>query len=55
MWPYYAEEKTLRTLGAWDPVVAKELLACMDAERAENLAVLGFKDFTTSDRFCNGK
>lgn len=55
VWPYYAEEKTLRTPGAWDPVVAKELLACTDADRAENLAVLGFRDFTTSDRFCNGK
>lgn len=55
VWPYYAEERTLRIAGKWDPVVAKELLSCLDAERPENLAVLGFRDFTTSDRFCNGK
>ncbi len=55
VWPFYAEEKTLRIPGKWDPVVAKELLGCLDAERPENQAVLGFSDLITSDRFCNGK
>lgn len=55
VWPYYAEEKTLRTKGVWDPVVAKELLDCLDAERPVNQAVLGFRDFTNAGRYCNGK
>lgn len=55
VWPYYAEEKTLRIKGMWDPVVAKELLDCLDAERPVNQAVLGFRDFTNAGRYCNGK
>ena len=55
VWPYYAEEKTLRSKGMWDPVVAKELLDCLDAERPVNQAVLGFRDFTNAGRYCNGK
>ncbi len=55
VWPYYAEERTLRTKGMWDPVVAKELLDCLDAERPVNQAVLGFRDFTNAGRYCNGK
>lgn len=55
LWPYYAEEKSLRTQGDWHPVVAKELLDCLDAERPVNQAVLGFRDFTNAGRFCNGK
>jgi hypothetical protein len=54
VWPYYAEEKSLRTPGDWHPVVAKELLDCLDAERPANQAVLGFRDFVNADRFCNG-
>ena len=55
VWPYYAEEKTLRIKGAWDPVVADELLACLDAKRATNRAVIGYRDFTNAGRYCNGK
>jgi len=55
VWPYYAEEKTLRIKGMWDPVVAKELLDCLDAKRPVNQAVLGFRDFTNAGRYCNGK
>lgn len=55
VWPYYAEEKSLRTAGNWHPVVAKELLDCLDAERPANQAVLGFRDFTNAGRYCNGK
>jgi hypothetical protein len=55
VWPHFAEERTLRQHGKWDPVVAKELLNCMDAQRAENRAVIGYRDFSNLDRYCNGK
>ncbi|WBX95206.1 hypothetical protein [Pseudoxanthomonas mexicana] len=54
VWPYYAEERSLRTPGDWHPVVARELLDCLDARRPANQAVLGFRDFTNAGRFCNG-
>lgn len=55
VWPYYAEEETLRIKGKWDPVVANELLGCLDAKRASNRAVIGYRDFTNEGRYCNGK
>lgn len=55
VWPYYAEERSLRTPHAWHAVVAKELLNCMDAERPVNQAVIGYRDFVNPDRYCNGK
>ena len=55
VWPYYAEEESLRTKGRWDPVVANEILSCLDAGRAPNRAVIGYRDFTSMDRYCNGK
>lgn len=55
VWPYFAEEKTLRTPGVWDAVVAKELLACLDAKRPVNHAVVGFRDLTNTTSYCNGK
>lgn len=55
VWPYYAEEVTLRTPNAWHSVVAKELLDCLDAVRPVNQAVIGYRDFTTASRYCNGK
>lgn len=55
LWPYYAEEQSLRAPNAWHPVVAKELLDCLDAERPVNQAVIGFRDFTNAGRYCNGK
>ncbi|MDP9896659.1 hypothetical protein J2W32_005769 [Variovorax boronicumulans] len=55
VWPHYAEEKSLRTPGAWHAVVAKELLDCLDADRPVNQAVIGYRDFTNADRYCNGK
>lgn len=54
VWPYYAQEKSLRTPGDWHPAVAKVLLDCLDALRPVNQAVLGFKDFTNHENFCNG-
>ena len=54
VWPYYAEEKSLRKQGDWHPVVAKVLLDCLDAVRPVNQAVRGFKDFTNDEKFCNG-
>ncbi len=55
VWPYYAEEKTLRIKGKWDAIVAAELLACLDAKRAANRAVIGYRDFTNASKYCNGK
>lgn len=55
VWPHYAEERSLRTPHAWDAVVAKELLNCMDAERPVNQAVIGYRDFVNPGRYCNGK
>lgn len=55
VWPYYAEEKTLRVKGKWDPAVAQELLNCLDAKRAVNRAVIGYRDFTNAGKYCNGK
>lgn len=55
VWPYFAEEKTLRTPGAWDPVVADEILSCLDAKRRQGQAVIGYRDFTNMDSYCNGK
>ncbi len=55
VWPHYAEEKSLRTPNAWHPVVAKELLDCLDAERPVNKAVIGYRDFTNAGKYCNGK
>ena len=55
VWPYYAEEKTLRTPDAWHPMVAKELLNCLDANRPANQVAIGYRDFTNVGRYCNGK
>lgn len=55
VWPYYAEERSLRTPGNWHSTVANELLDCLDAARPGNQAALGFRDFTNSSRFCNGQ
>lgn len=55
VWPYFIEEASLAIPGAWDPRVAAEILRCINARRASNRAVIGFKDFTTSEGYCNGK
>ena len=55
VWPHYAEEKSLRTPNAWHPVVARELLDCLDAKRPANQVVIGYRDFTNAGRYCNGK
>lgn len=55
VWPHFAEETSLRTAGGWDPVVARELITCLDAKRAESRAVIGYYDFTSSSSYCNGK
>ncbi len=54
VWPYFAEEKTLRQPNVWDPAVAKELLTCIDATRPANRVVIGYKDFIDGSRYCNG-
>lgn len=55
VWPYFAEERSLRTKGAWDAVVANEIVQCLDAKRAQGRAVIGYRDFTNKQRYCNGK
>lgn len=55
VWPHFAEEQSLRRPGVWDPVVAEELLKCLDAKRAKGRAVIGYRDFTSSSSYCNGK
>jgi hypothetical protein len=55
VWPYFVEESSLSTFGAWDPRVAKELMGCIHAQRPENRAVIGYRDFITGEDYCNGK
>jgi hypothetical protein len=55
VWPHYVEEKSLRTPGAWDKKVAKELIDCLDAERSKATSVIGYYDFEFSEKYCNGK
>ncbi|HBO2129012.1 TPA: hypothetical protein ACLG0X_005546 [Pseudomonas aeruginosa] len=55
VWPYYAEEQTLRTAGLWDPQVAQRMLQCIDAQRRADQAVIGFFDFLNGGSYCNGR
>lgn len=54
VWPHFAEEHSLRQPGVWDPTVAEELLACLDAPRHLGRATIGYRDFTSKGRYCNG-
>lgn len=55
VWPYFIEESSLSMPGAWDQQVAKTILACINAKRASNRVVIGYRDFVTGDAYCNGK
>lgn len=55
VWPFYAEERSLRKTGTWDPIVASEIVSCIDAERPSNRAIIGFRDFVNYRSYCNGK
>lgn len=55
VWPYYAEERTLRSAGLWDPQVAQRMLQCIDAPRRVDQAVIGFFDFMNGGSYCNGR
>lgn len=55
VWPHFVEETSLSEPGAWDPRVAMELLNCIRAQRAAKRAVIGYRDFTTGEGYCNGK
>ena len=55
VWPHFIEERSLENPGAWDPRVARELLGCIRAQRAANRVVVGYKDFTTGEGYCNAK
>lgn len=53
VWPYYAEEKSLRKL----KVIIRSWQRCFSIASmryAQDQAVLGFKDFTNYESFCNG-
>jgi len=55
VWPHFASESSLRSKGIWDTSVAKALIECLDAQRPEGRAVIGYRDFTTAESYCNGK
>lgn len=55
VWPYFAQESSLAIPGEWDPQVAKTILACINAKRASNRVVIGYRDFVTGAAYCNGK
>ncbi|HDX9007293.1 TPA: hypothetical protein RQO57_004370 [Aeromonas dhakensis] len=55
VWPFYAEEQTLRTAGLWDPQVASRMLQCIDSQRRADQAIIGFFDFTNGGVYCNGR
>ncbi|WP_122325713.1 hypothetical protein [Pseudomonas savastanoi] len=55
VWPYYAEERTLRATGVWDPQVSERMLQCIDARRRADQAVIGFFDFNNGGSYCNGR
>lgn len=55
VWPHLVEEKTLAVPGEWDPKVAQVLIDCLAAKRSKNHAPVGYYDFTTDERYCNGK
>ena len=55
VWPHFIQESSLAEPGAWDPVVAAELLKCINAKRAANRVVIGYRDFASGEGYCNGK
>ena len=55
VWPYFIEERSLDNPGLWDPRVARDLLDCIRAQRSANKVVIGYRDFTTGEGYCNGK
>ena len=55
VWPYFIEEASLEEPGAWDERVAKDILKCINARRAANRVVIGYRDFITGGGYCNGK
>jgi hypothetical protein len=55
VWPHFIEGSSLSIPGAWDARVARELLDCIRGKRAANKVVIGYRDFTTGDGYCNDK
>lgn len=55
VWPFYAEERTLRITGMWDPRVSQRMLQCIDAERRSDVLTIGFFDFVNGESYCNGQ
>lgn len=52
VWPCFAEENSLKQPGQWDPVVANNLLQCINMKRNKGRAVIGFYDFVTKAHYC---
>lgn len=55
VWPYFTEEKALRTPGLWHVSVADVVIQCLDAHRPPNHSAIGFYDFVNGTRYCNGR
>jgi hypothetical protein len=55
VWPFFTTESSLRTPGAWDERVATEILTCSERKRARGVVVIGYRDFTTAEGYCNGR
>lgn len=55
VWPFFTTESSLRTPGDWDERVANEILTCSGRRRARGVVVIGYRDFTTAESYCNGK
>lgn len=54
VWPYFITESSLTNNQEWNRQVAEEILNCIRARRAAGRAVIGYKDYTTGESYCNG-
>lgn len=54
VWPHFTNVNSL-THDNWDPRVAQTILTCIAAKRNATHSVIGYKDFMTDQRYCNGK
>lgn len=54
VWPFFATEQSLR-IDPWDYGVQKQILKCLNSDRPQTRAVIGYYDFTTQEGYCDGK
>lgn len=55
VWPSFTTQTSLMKPGEWDDRVAKEILKCVDRKRGGDTVVIGYRDFTTAEGYCNGR